>query len=301
MSGPREPNGSILVRFSGAAGQSETTQLMLAAGDLIGRHACCALRMDHPSSPLVAAAVVRRGRRMFLEGQHDRLVVSGRRSRRVRLRAGIRIDIPTASLFIDEVMRPAQSMAVAIGDHLPQELVAPFYSLRGGPKPDLLPGEIESPDALIVDSADGWRIAVGQGPTDPLLPGRIWQIAGTTLRTSTVWLDQPPLQEPGEPLQLEFDAGGSVRIRRATRHRVTLRGGPAKLLHTLQRAGGVTAPADLEHATGSTVAEVLDDMSDLLRAHGLRSNLVRPDGLGGIELFLNSFDRVVKLRHAETG
>jgi hypothetical protein len=134
-----------------------------------------------------------------------------------------------------------------------------------------------------------------------LLPGRIWQIAGTTLRTSTVWLDQPALQEPGEPLQLEFDAGGGVRIRRATRHRVTLRGGPANLLHTLLRAGGVTAPSELESTTGSTVDEVLDDMADLLRAHGLRSNLVRPDGLGGIELFLNSFDRVIKLRRAETG
>jgi len=94
---------------------------------------------------------------------------------------------------------------------------------------------------------------------------------------------------------------GGVRIRRASRHRVTLRGGPATLLHTLMAAGGVTRPAEIEQSTGSTVDEVLDDMSDLLRAHGLRSDLVRPDGLGGIELFLHSFDRVVKHRKAETG
>ena len=165
MSSPREPNGSILVRFSGPSDPVPTAQFILKAGDLIGRHACCALRLDHPSSPLVAAAVVRRGRRMFLEGQHDRMVVCGRRSRRVRLRSGVRIDLPSASLFIDKVVRPAQSMAVSIGDHVPQELVAPFYSLRGGPKPDLLPGEITAPDAMIVDSADGWRIAIGQQPS----------------------------------------------------------------------------------------------------------------------------------------
>lgn len=293
MNDTPHPNGGAVVRLVGPMARGNTQPVALKCGDLIGRHACCALQLDHPGSALVAAAVVRRGRRVFLEGQTDQPTVDGVQLRRVRLSRGLRVELPTASLVVERTLPPTCVLAAAIADHPPQELGAPFYSLRAGLKPDLLPGEIPNPDAIIVDTAAGWRIAVGHQAAQPLLPNRMWQIAGTTLRTSLVRLDPPTGQEPNDPLGIELDLlSGGVRIRRASRHRVTLKGGPARLIHSLFRAGGVTRPEDIEQATGSTVRDVLDDMSDLLRAHGLRSDLVRPDGLGGVELFLHSFDRV---------
>ena len=301
MSPLGEPGGSVVVRASAHGRPDSASDILLSVGDLVGRHASCALQLDHPGAPLVAACVVRRGRRLFLEGQGERPELGEDRLKRVRLVVGQTVEVAGTRLVVQDVNRPQRVLAVAVAHHPPQELVAPYYALRGGRRPDLLPGEIPDPDAVLMSTGVGWRISVGGRPFDPLVAGRVWQVAGTSLRTS--WVDtrsRSTSHVSYEPVVLEARTGSPhVRISRRTRHRVTLRGRPARLLRAVVEGKGVLRP----DVVGSRAAleSAMADLEDALRAHGLRSDLIRPDGLGGYELFLHASDRVVHIAQRETG
>ena len=300
MAAPSDRSGSFVVQLTPRGSSTAHAPVRVPVGALVGRHARCALRLDRAGAPLVAAVVVRRGRRLFLEAAGLQPQVEGAPLRRVRLRRGVRLSLGGDQLEVFGVTPPRRVMAVAVGDHPAQELVVPFYALRGGRQPDLLPGEIAHPDAVIVDTGEGWRISVGGRPFDPLVAGRVWQVAGTTLRSRSVDTQIQEVRVVPEPLVLETTRGDdTVRILRATRHRVTLRGRIARLLRTVARQSGAISLDSL--GVPHRVHEVLEDLEDALRAHGLRDDLVRPDGVGGLELFLHPADRVVHLAERETG
>jgi len=58
------------------------------------------------------------------------------------------------------------------------------------------------------------------------------------------------------------------------------------LLHPDGRAGALSSKRDTEFELA------VGELQYALRAHGLRPDLVRPDGRGGWELFLHPADRV---------
>ena len=66
------------------------TDVWLRTGAFVGRHESCAVALNHPDAPLVAACVVRRGRYLFLEGQGPKSEVGRERSKRHRLYPEVR-------------------------------------------------------------------------------------------------------------------------------------------------------------------------------------------------------------------
>ena len=221
--------------------------------------------------------------------------LGAQQARRIRLSKGVFVPIGPLTLEVVRVQRPLRVMAVSVGDFPLQELVAPYYALKGGRAPDLLPGEIPRPDAEIVHVGRGWRISVGGGPEEDLGDGRIWHPRGTTLRTAWVDTRSPAISMCVEPLTIEAgDRSELVQIRRSRRHRVTLRGRPALLLRSAARSERLINPALFD--SREAFQSALDDLADALRAHGLRDDLVREDGMGGFELYLHREDRLEYLR-----
>ncbi len=295
-----DSSGSVLVRVRGTSASFSAPEVRLEVGDFVGRHRMCAVQLNHPGAPMVSACVVRRGRRLFLEGQGHRPELGPDNTKRVWLEVGVTVPVHGGVLEVLEVREPTRILAVAVADHPLQELVAPYYALRGGRRPDLLPGEIPHPDAVIVDEGASWRISVGGRPFDPLVAGRVWQVAGTSLRTSWIDTRMPGSGGAHEPLVVETHGSADhARISRASRHRVTLRGRAAILLRAAVLNRGTLGRAFTEDTRSFHSALV--ELQDALRAHGLRDDLIRPDGLGGWELFLQATDRVSHVEKRETG
>lgn len=295
-----EKTGSVRFQVKSKTPRARPESVELAVGDLIGRHAACVLQLHHARMPLVAACVVRRGRRLFLEGQGLKAVIGPDRRTRVRLTPGTTVDLGPVTLTAIEVRPPIRVLAVSVADFPLQELVAPYYALKSGSRPDLLPGEVPGPDAEIVNTGGAWRISVGGRPFDPLVAGRVWQVAGTTLRTAHV--DTRAVAPHGvvERLVIETTPDRDhIQIRRPRRHSVTLRGRPALLLRSAVLGDGRIDPTKV--GSRAALAATLDDLWDAFRAHGLRTDLVRSDGLGGFELFLNPSDQLSHKARRETG
>lgn len=268
-----------------------STDVWMSCGDLVGRHSACVVPLHHPDAPLVAACLVRRGAHLFLVAQGPKPALGRGGAKRVRLKPGRVVPFPGCRLEVVSVHLPERTLAVSFGEHPPQELVAPFYSLSGGRRPDLLPGEVPQPDAIIVHCGSLWRISVGGGSYDTLEAGRVWQIAGTTLRSSWVTPLRSSAADVHEPIVIDAPMDVEyVRISRPTRHRVTLNGRPAAALRAVVFGSGSG-----RYGRRADDASLVSDIGELhyaLQAHGLRHDLVRPDGLGGWELFLHAADRV---------
>lgn len=265
----------------------------LRAGDLIGRHAACMVSLGHPQEELLEAGIVQRGRRLHLESYAHPLLVGQHRYKKLRLERGQHLAMGPFRIRVDGIDAPTSVLAVAVGEHPPQELVGPYYALVGRPYPDLLPGPVPDADATLVYRGTGWTIALRGAPPEPILPGRTWSVHGTTLRTMTLDTRTEPPYTTSAALRIEIrESENAVTLRRATRHRVTLHGRIAALFRDVANATITTGKHAAPYLRTPETDGVLDDLHEMFRNHGIRPDLIRADGIGGLELFLHQQDHI---------
>ncbi len=302
--------GQAMLRLASLEG---ARPVLVGPGDLLGRHGTCALRLDDPRVSEVHAAVRQRGRRLHLAAIGGVLRVGGAPLRDLLLRAGLRVQlVPGVVLDVLSVQRPTEVLAVQVGDLPPQELVDPCYSLRPEPRIDLVPGQFPDALARLIDGGDTWRILLPSGEAPALRPGKTFQIRRVPVHVCTLptrsngaWTAVPG-QWRADPLSLRFARGSEVvHILRPQRHDLTLTGRSAELLRALHSRDDVARPEALAMdlwpgeaarfavspaAWRRRLARVVEDLRTVLRSHGVRDDLVRDDGLGNVELYLQPQD-----------
>jgi hypothetical protein len=214
---------------------------------------------------------------------------------------------PGLELLVEDVQLPELVMALQ-GDELPLQVLNAVVSLRTRPAPELLPRYVGDADAHIWATGSDWRVRVGSGPTQPLLPGQELRINGrrfVALTTSLTHAVQSPTRAAGsfhEPLRIvaRFDA---VHIHRGGELALVLDGLAARMVSEL-----VTAQVPLDW--DSLAADLWRDTADRsalrrrwdvmlarlrrkLRTAGVATDLVRASGNGLVELLLREGDVLI--------
>lgn len=302
--------GQVIVRLASEAG---ARPVVLGPGALIGRHGLCALRIDDPRISEVHAVLRQRGRRMHMAAIGGVLRVGGAPIRDLQLQPGLRVHLlPGVILEVLTVARPAEVLALQVGDLPPQELVDGCYSVLRSPLVDLVPGQLAGALVQVIDSGDSWRVLLPGGEAPVLRPGKTFQVRRVPIhaltlptRSNRAWAAVPG-QWRADPLALRFEAQSEVvHIERATRHDLALTGRSAELLRALHHAGGALSPAALAQAlwpeaaarfvvapqtARRRLARAVEELRTVLRSHGVRDDLVRDDGVGNVELYLLAQD-----------
>lgn len=283
-------DGAVVFRLSGP-GLTGTPTVVVPAGAAIGRHHRATLHLHHPSTPWMAGVVARRGRRFFFEPAQQRLV------------PGAVLSVGATTLTVTEVRLPAHVLAIQVGELPPQELIAAVHSVRVRPRPDVIPSQSDDADAVLTDMGPHRVLRVrGQSPV-VVRPGLSWMVRGVPLTIVQEAVERSVLHTSQAPVRIwagpaTTESSPAVRIQRPHRHRVSLEGPPAALLHHLAHASNHRLPAA---ALPTQWARQLDDLADTLRAHGVRPDLVRDDGLGGLELYLAPRDQLHLQARASAG
>lgn len=283
------------------------TQVHLNPGDVIGRMASAALRVDDPRVSEAHALVSLRGERLVLLALRGALLRNGKPQSAIELVAGNEIVLAAGlSLKVLRVQLPATALAIEGVEHGPVVLTASVYSLvTSGNKTSCIPGFHEDSVLSIWSTGEGWRMQRGSAPAQALdedqelIPG---------VRTAAIQLSQASAQSTvaagqiGVPLRIvaRFD---TVQIDREGWPTCHLGGRPARILSELVSIG---APVSWEAVAREIWADNADrdhlrtrwdrNLSSLrskLRAAQIRTDLVRSCGSGNVELLLHQSDQAL--------
>lgn len=280
----------------------------LGPGAILGRMVTAACRLHDPRVSEAHALISLRGRGLRLLALRGEVLVDGSPEDEVELTPGQVLSLGATRLQVESVTIPDGVLALRVDDGDPQELCAGVYSLLARPVPDLVPREDGDALARLWSTAEGWCIQTPDGRRENVVPGRVWQLQG--VKVSAVVMD---IDEAGHTATVGRAGTGitllarhtSVHLLRHGREVVVVDGQPGRLLSELAVLG---APVDWT----SLAAELWPDIDakrerDLLRRnwdrvlrrlriklreHGIREDLVRADGLGNLELVLQTGDRV---------
>lgn len=280
----------------------------LGSGDIIGRMATAALVLDDARVSEAHALITLRAGELRLLPLRGRCAVDGDLVSEAVLEPDMVIEpAPGLELLVEEVQLPESVMALQ-GEELPLQVLNAVVSLRTRPVPALLPRYVGDADAHIWATGSEWRVRVGEGPAEPLLPGRELVINGrrfVALTTSLERAVQSPTRAAGghsQPLRViaRFD---TVHIQRGAELLLVLDGLAARLVSEL-----VTAQVPLDWDTlaaglwrDSHDRSVLRRRWDVLlarlrrklRGAGVPTDLVRASGNGLVELLLRPGDALV--------
>jgi hypothetical protein len=275
----------------------------LHPGDLIGRLASAALPLDDERISEAHAMVSLRGGEVMLLGLRGRFAVDGELRARVVLRPGMQVRLARGlELLVDEVALPGEAMALR-GDDLPQQILPSAASLTVRPRPALQPRYVADADAHLWTTGESWRLRVGAAPARALEPGEPFTVGGRSfvavlapLRSTAPTNAEAALAAPLTVIA-NYD---TAHIAQAGVVLLTLGGIAARLVSELVVFGGPVGWAvlaeevwgpldrmDLRRRLDTTLAR----LRVRLRAAGIRSDLVRSDGQGHIELVLLEGDR----------
>jgi len=279
---------------------------VLHPGDLVGRNASCALSVTDPRVSEAHAMVSLRGTSLKLLALRGRFAVGERVATEVELSAGLKVELARGlNLEVLEVGLPAEVLALEARG-MPRQALSGVCSLRVGPRPELVPGFSNESDALFFSDGHIW-FARFESEDRPLVVGDVLTIANLEVRVVTLALAASGHAATivhgriDDPLTIvvRYD---TVHIRQSTRPSLVLDGLLARIVSEL-------AVIALPVAWESVAREVWPDEADLislrrrwdtsvarlrkkLRDAGLRTDLVRADGTGNFELFLEGEDRL---------
>ena len=281
-------------------------------GGLIGRLPGAALRLDDPLVSEAHALVSLRGRRLKLLALRGSMEVDGRRVPELVLEKGQRILLAQGvQLEVEAVELPSHVVALTGLSAQPEELSASVYSIVTRPPPglpELVVGYQANAAAHVFSTTDGWRIRLSNQAPETVEAGRVWDIDGVEVGVVEV-----PIGSAGAKstfFQGRIYAPVRIVARYETVHlespgqpTLVITGVPARILSELVSMDA-PAPWDVvasEVWRGETDRQVLRQNWDRnlrtlrgkLRAAGFREDLVRPDGEGSVELFLQPGDTVV--------
>lgn len=281
-------------------------------GGIIGRLPSAALRLDDPLVSEAHALVSLRGRKLKLLALRGSMEVDGRRVPELVLEPGQRILLAQGvQLEVDGVELPSHVLALTGLGAQPEELSASVYSIVTRPPPglpELVVGFQASAAAHVYSTTAGWRIRLANQAPENVEEGRRWDIDGVDVGVVSV-----PIAAAGAKstfFQGRIYAPVRIVARYDTVHlespgqpTLVITGVPA---HILSELVTMNAPAPWEVVAaevwrGEEDRQILRQNWDRnlrtlrgkLRAAGFREDLVRPDGKGNVELFLQPGDSVV--------
>jgi len=285
------PDGSTAeVRPGGILGRLETAQLRFADPRLSEAHALLSLR----------------GQELHLLALRGRLAVDGQDEDDVPLVVGQRIELASGvTLEVLALHLPPTVLAIRLPGQPERELCAPVYSLLPGDPPQLVP-RLDAAGCLRIWSTGGGWWARGDGAAFALTPGQRFTAGGVPLETCVLPIDRLSRTVTAGPGRVELlDIAlreETVHLFRHRREPVALGGLPARVLQELaafntliswRMAASEIWPAerDLDRLRRNWDRAVRR-LRIKLREAGVRDDLVRSDGRGGVELLLYPGDRV---------
>lgn len=206
----------------------------VAAGGLVGRSPCSALRIADPRISEAHALVSVRGRELRLIALRGQFGLGGRTEYEISLEPGQVVTLaPGLDVIVAEVHLPESVLAVRLGEDRPRELSGPIYSVVTAPAVDLVPRY--EPDAALVFWTDGerWYRHAPGASAERLRPGEAWEIGGERVRAESVPLAfTEPTSTSGRPEpRLRIVARHTtVHIERKRRLPVVIDGVPGRVL-----------------------------------------------------------------------
>lgn len=284
----------------------ETTKV--GAGGIIGRLASAALRIDDSRVSEAHALVSRRGKELKLLALRRWFEVDGERASEVALRPGQHIRLaPGVKLEVGAVQM-ADHILVVLGGALGRiELEGGVYSIvRCGSGVQMEPGYAAEALGRVWSTGEGWACRVGEEPVVELGSGTELCFGDAVLRVKALATHEArstagnPGLDPPLRIVIRHD---SVHLFRPACPPVVLSGVPARLLSEVAILG---APSPWEvpareiwrsEVHRHVVRQNWDRNNRSLRAKlaaaGIRTDLVRADGRGNVELFLLPLDELV--------
>jgi len=277
----------------------------LGHGDLIGRLWSAALCISDGRLSEAHAMVSLRGQELKLLALRGRFAVAGRSLSTLVLRPGQQILLAEGLLLGVEYVQLPTSVLGIEGDGLPRQVLSGVCSLLTRPRPELVPRFIDAAAHIWTDGED-WMIKF-DGHARPLRPGDTWEQDGRQFKAVAT-----ALAAAGQAAT-RLD-GGVHRVLRVVAHFNTahihpegapplaLSGLSARLLSEIVTFDGPVPwtvlarelwPAEDDPLTLRRKLDInLFRLRKKLRKASIRPDLVRADGFGHIELFLQDGDRI---------
>lgn len=284
------------------------TPYELVHGDIIGRLWSAAMPLDDGRVSEAHAMVSLREEGLHLIALRGAFAVDGKPESDVALQAGMRIQL-ARGLFIEvaDVTLPDEVLGLE-GPGFPRQSLPSVASLLREPAVRLVAGYREGAVAHIWGTGDGWRVRVQRAPVQELTAGDDLDLGdGVVLRAVAI-----PLRSAGQPMTRK--AGGVdapmsivaqydvVHLHRDGEPTLVLSGMLARTVSELVACGGPMPWAVLAGELWPRLqrSDVLRSRLDVnlsrlrrkLREAHVRTDLVRTDGTGLVELVLTPYDRV---------
>lgn len=276
----------------------------LGHGDLIGRLATAALFVDDPRvSEAHALVSVRRGELVLLSLRRM-LLVRGKPVSEVVLRPGTSIELAEGvALYIEEVVRPDEVLAIEI-DGIGRHLLPAVASVLAGPPPHLSPRFERDAPLCVWWNGGEWRARTREGVTSVVESGSTLRAGALEARFVMVdaegGLTTPRGAVAHEPPLRIVAWYDSVEVHREGRPPITIGGVGARILSELAVLAGPASwqtvaheiwreeiePHELRHRWDVSLAR----LRARLKAGGVRGDLLRSDGSGGIQLVRYAHD-----------
>lgn len=275
----------------------------LGAGDLVGRAWCASLYLDDPRISEAHAMVSLRGERLRLLALRGRFAVDGSVVGEVDLHPGQRIVLAPPDLGFDvlEVVLPGEIAAIRADGGAPM-LLHGASALVLDPEPALRPPTAPDAGAWLWPGRDGWRIRLPGEGDRPIVFGDRFTIGARSFELVTWPLAPTAATRAGLQAPLRLVARWeTVHIHRADAPPVVIDGVPARLVSELAALRVPVAWAVLANELWPSVDAglarkrldgALARLRTTLRESNLRSDLVRTNGQGQIELMLEPGDVV---------
>jgi hypothetical protein len=272
----------------------------LGHGDLVGRLWSAALVVDDPRVSEAHALVSLRGDALKLLALRGRFAVDGRPVTEVALAAGQRIELARdVVLQVVDVEVPDEVLGIE-ADGLPRQVLPGTCALVAGPPPAIAPPSDARAVAHAWSGPSGWRVQPVGGDAVDLAPGTVVEAGGVWWRAVAVRLSprSEPTRSPGgvhDPLRLvaRYD---TVHVFRPRAPVAVLDGLGARIVSELVALDGPVAWTTLAellwpgHADRRKLDAVLARLRRRLAELNVRTDLVRANGCGQIELVLHEGD-----------
>lgn len=281
-------------------------------GGIIGRSPGAALRLDDPLVSEAHALVSLRGRKLKLLTLRGYMEVDGKRLPEIVLEPGQRILLAQGvAVEVDTVELPGHVLALTGLGATPEELSAAVYSIIVRPPPglpELVVGFQASAAAHVYSTSEGWRIRLRDRAPEAVEAGVTWEIDGVTVGARALSLESAGAKSTVfagriyAPVRI-VARYETVHLELRGQPTLVITGVPARILSELCAMG---APVPWEVVASEVWRDERDSralrqnwdrnlrsLRAKLRQAGFREDLVRPDGKGNVELFLQPDDTVV--------
>ncbi|MCB9698823.1 MAG: helix-turn-helix domain-containing protein [Alphaproteobacteria bacterium] len=290
------------VRFRDGSGASHE----LVPGDVLGRTGSARLSIDDPRVSEAHAMVSLRDGVLKLLSLRGAFALRGQPLRELILEAGQQIALaPGLLLEVEEVSLPDAVLAVE-GPDLPRQPLPSVASLLLGPT-RLVARYVDPAAARLWTHGDDWRLQVDGGPVRTVDAGDTFDVDGRTYALAELELraaGHSPTRA-GEGIQAPLVVVASYDTAHVLRQGVpvvSLSGVQARLISELAAVRGPIAWTALAaelwsddgdaHLLRARLDTAISRLRRKLREGRVRTDLVRTDGAGQVELLLYPHDAV---------